>query len=126
MDHLRDGIGLRGYAGVDPLIAYQKEGFGLFEEMYSVMEKEVLSRVFKIEPVSDEEELQRRRGALGRYRAGARPGRTAQITPEGQENRSDAPPKLAPSRRQTPKVGRNQPCPCGSGKKYKFCCGKDQ
>jgi preprotein translocase subunit SecA len=105
MDHLKEGIGLRGYGQRDPLTEYKKEGFNLFAEMTDRIARETLMRLFKVQ-VREE-------------RAAERVPRPAPI----QYNRGDS---AAPqSVRRDGKVGRNDPCPCGSGKKYKKCCGLD-
>jgi preprotein translocase subunit SecA len=104
MDHLREGIGLRGYGQRDPLTEYKKEAYNLFEEMTARITTEVLSRLYKIQ-LRDEQRMERlsRRQRLLYNRAGSS--------------------AAEPQRRQRKKVGRNEPCPCGSGKKYKKCCG---
>lgn len=112
MDHLREGVGLRGYAQKDPLREYTKEGFEMFALMMEKFGLDVCSNLFKIRPVSDEEirrleeqrEREERRMVFGR----------------GEEGGEEA---KKPVRRTGKKVGRNSPCPCGSGKKYKKCCG---
>ena len=90
MDNLRDGIGLRGYGGRDPLVEYKIEGYGMFQEMMSAARAEILDMLLKVQVVTDQSPK-----SVG-LPAGA----------------------LA-------KAGRNDPCPCGSGKKYKKCCGKN-
>ena len=113
MDHLREGVGLRGYAQKDPLREYTKEGFDMFALMMDKFRMDVCSNLFRIQPASEEqiEELERRREleekkmVLGRG--------------EGAEEKA-----RTPIRRTQKKVGRNDPCPCGSGKKYKRCCGR--
>ncbi len=102
MDHLREGIGLRGYAQRDPLTEYKKEAFDFFEQMYMRISSETLSRIFKVQ-VRTEREVQR--------------------TEKNRNiiyNRGDGTDQTV---RKDKKVGRNDPCPCGSGKKYKKCCG---
>ncbi len=112
MDHLKEGIGLRGYGQKNPLQEYQKEGFAMFEEMVHKIQEDVVQKLFTIEVAREgaveELEVQRRpqRMVLSRGGEEAEPARVTQI------------------RRQGEKVGRNDPCPCGSGKKYKRCCGK--
>ncbi len=116
LDHLKEGIGLRGYGQRDPLQEYKRESFELFQAMKERVEDTILKTLFRLEPVSEEQlaEQQRRRRLAG-------PATRFQLS---------APPKEA-SGRQRPatvvrdgeKVGRNDPCPCGSGKKYKKCHG---
>lgn len=110
MDHLREGIGLRGYGQKDPLYEYKKEGFEMFSEMMERFNQEVCEKLFRVRPVSDVdvERLERRR-RIEQQRMVLSRG-------EGEERKR-------PVRREA-KIGRNDPCPCGSGKKYKKCCGR--
>ena len=110
MDHLREGIGLRGYAQKDPLYEYKKEGYDMFSAMMNRFKEEVCEKLFRVKPVSevDMERLERRR-RLEQQRMVLSRG-------EGEERK-------APIRRER-KIGRNDPCFCGSGKKYKKCCGR--
>jgi preprotein translocase subunit SecA len=109
MDHLKDGIGLRGYAQKDPLREYQKEGFEMFRELLDRIRTQTLSVIMRIRLVEDEEKpvlsLERKKEKLSYSSGDASPRRKAPDTAET-------------------KVGRNSLCPCGSGKKYKKCCGK--
>jgi preprotein translocase subunit SecA len=107
MDHLKEGIGLRGYAQQDPLIVYKKEGFELFQDMISRMKEETLGILFRIQ-ISEQDRI----AELGR------PREQKMIFSSG-----DEPEKKKPVKRAQKKIGRNAPCPCGSGKKYKKCCG---
>ena len=107
MDHLKEGIGLRGYAQQDPLIVYKKEGFELFQEMISRIKEQTLGILYRIqisEPQSIADLQQPKEQKL--------------VFSSG-----DEPAKKNPVKRAEKKVGRNAPCPCGSGKKYKKCCG---
>jgi preprotein translocase SecA subunit len=115
MDHLKEGIGLRGYGQKNPLQEYQKEGFEMFEDMVHRIQEDVVQKLFTVEIAREssvkqmemqQQQLQRQRMVLSH---GA--DRVA-------ENRAPS------AKRQGDKVGRNDPCPCGSGKKYKRCCGK--
>ncbi len=106
MDHLKEGIGLRGYGQRDPLKEYQREGFDMFEEMIERIRQEtvgILLRLRLSEPAAAEELLAPEERPL--YFSG------------GEETAPDRTVK-----RETKKIGRNAPCPCGSGKKYKKCC----
>ncbi|MCE5301154.1 MAG: preprotein translocase subunit SecA [Spirochaetia bacterium] len=132
MDQLKEGIGLRAYAQKDPLIEYKKEGFQLFQKMIVDMEHEVIEFLFRVEVV-DQTQLSRRQRNTRLMES--RPEfnlPTAQGAPEPMDERemymntSESAQKVETVRRQSPKVGRNDPCPCGSGKKYKKCCGKDE
>lgn len=111
MDHLKDGIGLRGYGQRDPLKEYQKEGYEIFLDMSYRIKEETVRNLFLVRLAgSDEmEELNAQREQEMQLSYGDSPG-------------GDGKPKTV--RRQAEKVGRNDPCPCGSGKKYKKCCGK--
>jgi preprotein translocase subunit SecA len=109
MDHLKEGIGLRGYAQQNPLIVYKKEGFEMFQDMISRIQEQTISILFRIQP--------------------AEPEKIEQIHKPKEQNlifsgSGDEPLKKKPVRRANEKTGRNDPCPCGSGKKYKKCCGK--
>jgi len=123
LDHLREGIGLRAYGQRDPLVEYKRESYELFESMWESIEDQVVMFLFHAEPAEDMQLGQRRVAATvshpdaqGMAAERARQERVAN-TPVGQP----AAPKTV--RRAQPKVGRNEPCPCGSGKKYKRCCG---
>ena len=109
MDRLKEGVGLRGYAQQNPLQAYQKEGFGLFGEMIDRIESESIRKLFTVQLVRDEdvERLEEER-------------KPAPMT-LSHGAVSDIPKEPV---RAADKVGRNDPCPCGSGKKYKRCHGK--
>ena len=112
LDHLKEGIGLRGYGQKDPLIEFKKEAFILFEDMMNRIDTETVRFLFLMQPAKPEEQAerierkQRRAQQELQYSAGA-----------GQQ---EAPQPV----RAGAKIGRNDPCPCGSGKKYKKCCGK--
>ena len=108
MDHLRDGIGLRGYGQKDPKQEYKREGFELFSELVYTI-KENTMRAFshlRIEAEVRDEEFQHEQSDDLEYKgADADGNKPKQVVKE-------------------PKIGRNDPCPCGSGKKYKKCCGR--
>jgi preprotein translocase subunit SecA len=108
MDHLKEGIGLRGYAQQHPLVVYKKEAFEMFQEMVSRIKEEILTILFRIQVAHSEvfDDIQQ-------------PREQNLIFSHGDEVE-----KKQPVRRSETKVGRNDPCPCGSGKKYKKCCGK--
>ena len=110
MDHLRDGIGLRGYGQKDPKQEYKREGFELFQQLiYSMRDAAIraLSRVQIRSEVREQEFQHKDETANMQYSGGS----------------AEEEHKKEPKRRAAPKVGRNDPCPCGSGKKYKKCCG---
>ncbi len=102
MSHLREGIHLRGYAQEDPLRAYTMEGFDLFDEMLQRIDKDISIFLLKAEI---------------RQNIERKPVSKKQVTNEKSEETKKVPKK-------SEKIGRNEPCPCGSGKKYKQCCGK--
>jgi preprotein translocase subunit SecA len=106
MDHLRDGIGLRGYAQVDPLREYQREGYDMFMDLIHRIQADSVGTLFHLQVQPHHEPPPE-----------ARP----KATPMAYSHGDSAP---QPKQRQNKKVGRNDPCPCGSGKKYKKCCGK--
>ena len=113
MDHLRDGIGLRGYGQKDPLIEYKREGFDLFAGMMERVKSDTLERLFHVQAVRHE----------GEQSAPPQPI-PQRPQPKLTLNRGDEPVAApAPAQRTEEKVGRNDPCPCGSGKKYKKCHG---
>ncbi len=108
MDHLKEGIGLRGYGQKDPVREYQKEGYDMFMEMVYRIKEDSLQKLCIVQVQSDEEvkqiqEKQKKDYAMSR-------------------GRDDAAPTTVT--RKSEKIGRNAPCPCGSGKKYKHCCGR--
>jgi preprotein translocase subunit SecA len=119
LDHLKEGIGLRGYAQRDPLNEYKKESFELFSAMKERVEDTILKTLFRLQPVSEEQMAEERR------RRTAPP--PAAATPKFQFSApaKSSGPVAQPSARKLPKVGRNDPCPCGSGKKYKKCHGAE-
>jgi len=110
IDHLKEGIGLRGYAQQNPKEEYKREAYSLFVQMMGRIRQEVLHKLFLIQLVQDDD--------VERLEAEQR--RRKVIT-----NRSDEEDRVSkPITRDEEKIGRNDPCPCGSGKKYKKCCGK--
>jgi preprotein translocase subunit SecA len=110
LDHLKEGIGLRGYGQRDPLVEYKKESFGLFQEMMERIQDRVVKYLWKLEVAQRSDVPVRQR---------------LPEMPRQQAFSYSAPPKEAPQpiKRRDEKVGRNDPCPCGSGKKYKKCHG---
>ncbi|MFQ5738086.1 MAG: preprotein translocase subunit SecA [Acidobacteriota bacterium] len=114
MDHLKEGIGLRGYGQKDPLVEYKRESFILFEEMLDRIDSETLRYLFLMRPVAEEvgeeEQLFLRR----------RRRQQAELQFVGGDGREQARPQPV---RVAQKIGRNEPCPCGSGRKYKKCHG---
>ena len=122
MDHLKEGIGLRGYGQKDPLIEYKREGYEMFEAMQGRLSTDAIEYLMKVQVAVEPERAAR--GAEPSELPLAPPGdgrrrREREMTP-GRSLRPAAAPAVAAPRA---KVGRNDPCPCGSGKKYKKCCG---
>jgi preprotein translocase subunit SecA len=120
IDHLKEGINLRGYGQKDPLVEYKKESFSLFEQMLDRIDSETARALYHLQVTVEEEPQQRlqqrrpRRGQVTYTKA------NASAAAAGDE--SGVPRTFVSA---APKVGRNEPCPCGSGKKYKKCCGSD-
>lgn len=108
MDYMEEGIGLQAYGHKDPLVEFKREGHAMFSAMVETVKEEVVEYMFKIRLAEESEEQQPRRRRPQHVR------RTAQ------DEAADS----APIHRDGVKVGRNDPCPCGSGKKYKKCCGR--
>ena len=111
MDHLRDGIGLRGYGQKDPLIEYKREGYDLFAGMMERIKSDTIERLFLVQAVREGE------------RSATPPPAISRPQPKLTLNRGDEPVSTQTAHRSDDKVGRNDPCPCGSGKKYKKCHG---
>ncbi|MBW8035123.1 MAG: preprotein translocase subunit SecA [Planctomycetes bacterium] len=123
MDHLKEGIFLRAYAERDPKIEYKQEGFRMFSEMLETIDDRVTDTIFKVRL---EAGVQRRNvwnvsntehAEVDQFSMAERQ-RAAAVAPQGER-------KVKQIKLETPKVGRNEPCPCGSGSKYKKCCGKN-
>lgn len=113
IDHLKEGIGLRGYGQKNPLIEYKRESFSAFQIMIGEIKWDIAQRIFRMKPDNStiemieeiEEEKEKELDSL-------QLGGPSEVS------------KPQPAKRAAPKVGRNEPCPCGSGKKFKHCCGK--
>jgi preprotein translocase subunit SecA len=121
MDGLREGIGLRGYASRDPKLEYQREGYALFEEMNARIDTQAIELVFKFALPQPPGEIARRSSRLAEPADGG-PGPLAQPSRVGPRAVAGRPGAAAKGGK-VGKVGRNDPCPCGSGKKYKKCHG---
>jgi preprotein translocase subunit SecA len=127
IDHLKEGIGLRGYGQRNPLLEYKREGFDLFVDMLERVREDAVRKLFAVQ-VREEEEVPSLEDALGPRVFMIRgamegPGRSAPEPPRPAPSMAGPPPST-PVRREGRKIGRNEPCPCGSGKKYKHCCGR--
>ncbi len=114
LDHLKEGIGLRGYGQRDPLNEYKRESFELFESMKERIEDDIIQKLFRYEPMTEEQMIEQRQ----RQQRAAAPRIELSAPPK-----VEGPQRPQPSAKQDVKVGRNDPCPCGSGKKYKKCHG---
>ncbi|MBP5435451.1 preprotein translocase subunit SecA [bacterium] len=108
MDHLREGIGLRGYGQKNPKLEYKREGFAMFNDMMDSIYTESIKRLFSVQVVTEE--------AVEKFEK-----KEQKKEAEVQKN-TTAPVEKEPTKRTTPKIGRNDDCPCGSGKKFKRCC----
>ncbi len=120
MDHLKSSIGLRGFAEKDPKMEYKREGFRMFEEMLSNVRDKVTDIIFKAQLGGEDE----RRSVWNISNAAH--DDFSQFS--AQQQAAQAPQgdiKIKTIKHEVPKVGRNDPCPCGSGKKYKKCCGRE-
>ena len=136
MEHLRDGIGLRGYGQRDPKQEYKKEGYDLFVSMMATTNSNVASKLFKVQVRKETDveqletqDLQRHQKAeqelVLRHGAEVNPGADDEIEAAGGTPSARPPAQrvIEPQRRSGPKIGRNDPCPCGSGEKFKKCHG---
>jgi preprotein translocase subunit SecA len=142
LDHLKEGIGLRGYGQRDPLVEYKKESFALFQAMKDRVEEEIVRYLWRLTPVAGDDAA----GTTAPIRPAAPRRPPQQMTLNSPQSAppaspfgairgntgGQAPPRPARTggddvikqvKRDEPKVGRNDPCPCGSGKKYKKCHG---
>jgi preprotein translocase subunit SecA len=129
IDHLRTGIGLRGYAQQDPLIAYKKEAYNLFTELINLVQRQVVYSIFKIgltEQFAPTVMQQNNVQMSAPEKSGDKENRWGTNAMEkevkSRETKDNIPEKVVDA--EGNKVGRNDPCPCESGKKYKKCCGK--
>ncbi len=117
MDHLRAGIGLRGYGNRDPKQEYKREGYDMFTTMMDNIKANVIEKTFHVR-IENKDDVQRI--AVPRRMTRVVEGRGAM---GGEPREAASTEKPTTVKREAPKVGRNDPCPCGSGKKYKKCCG---
>ncbi len=125
MDHLKEGIGLRGYAQKNPLQEYKKEGFSMFEAMVERIHQETVQKLFTVQ-LSREEDLGRLEASRRQESSQIVMSGGGEGTPTGAAGGQGEPQRQArpvTQRRDGDKVGRNDPCPCGSGKKFKKCHG---
>ena len=114
LDRLKEGIGLRGYGQRNPLVEYKRESFEMYQEVHERICGEVVRYAFQLEPMSQEE----RQAQLAQQKAETKRVQRVAAAAGGPS------PSTETVIRQKKKVGRNSPCPCGSGRKYKKCCGR--
>ena len=112
MDMLRQGINLRAYGQRNPLVEYKLEGYNMFEEMIHQIQTDIAKLMYRVSVVTDEQRQ------LEDHL------RSAQASHGGEVSAAEAAPAKTPVRADN--IGRNEPCPCGSGKKYKNCCGRNK
>jgi preprotein translocase subunit SecA len=136
MEHLRDGIGLRGYGQRDPKQEYKKEGYNIFVGMMATTSSNVISQLFQYKVMRETEvermeREERARAEAAQQRLQMRHGSEVEGEGDGEEQAakpSTPPPRkpqvVAPVKREGPKIGRNDLCPCGSGLKFKKCHGE--
>jgi preprotein translocase subunit SecA len=129
MDSLREGIGLRGYGQRDPLIEYKREAYQMFEELIERIKEEVAELIFKVQ-VSVRPSVERVQDKM-QYKKVSQPALVGTGSKNADSRRSGGiysgkSKDFKGNREFKVKVGRNDPCPCGSGKKYKYCCGKNR
>ncbi len=140
MDYLKEGIQLRAYGQRDPLLEYKQEAHKMFFEMEDSVRQKIVENLFRVQIAKKEKEkeaflpaqqelVHNERSALREARKMAEDTTLTSAAPppgqalgEARREANGAP--QAPFKRKTPKVGRNDPCPCGSGRKYKKCCGR--
>ena len=117
MDHLKEGIGLRGYGQKNPLNEYKREAFQLFTGVIHTIKQQTVSHLFRVRVV-DPVEVERLEEERRRKQAEEQERLLSRHLAEGDQGGQQ------PVRREGDKIGRNADCPCGSGKKYKKCCGR--
>ena len=131
MDQLKEGVGLRAYGQKDPLIEYNRDGYQMFSVMMAGIKESVIPVLLRMEAVHRDERpvpledmrLRQYQESRPEFTLGATQAPVAEV-PVGAAQEPAAPPPPQTVRRKFPKVGRNEPCPCGSGKKYKHCHGQ--
>ena len=120
LDYLRQGIHLRGYAQKNPKQEYKREAFELFAQLLDVVKMEVTRVLMTVRIQSQDEAAAGRRGDRG----AGRPHHQRELHPPQRRRQRRQPTRPTPGAANIPRVGRNDPCPCGSGKKYKQCHGR--
>lgn len=120
MDYMEEGIGLQAYGQKDPLVEFKREGHDMFSAMIQQVQEDVVEYMFKVRFVDESEKQE----SSSRQRAPRRPAsRSPKRTQKSAPAQAGGNSPNMPARKESGKVGRNDPCPCGSGKKYKKCCG---
>ena len=123
MDELKNGIGLRAYGQKNPVVQYRMEGFDMFDEMINDIKIEVVKILLHVQRKGN---ARRTQTVTITGEGFAEDGNAIQMQADSKgEKPVEAKVVRTPITNAEPKVGRNEPCPCGSGKKYKNCCGKD-
>ena len=127
MDHLKEGIGLRGYAQRDPLVEYKREGYSLFTNTMEQLADDVVEKLMRVQIKIEEEAEEAMNLESTKVKQPVTMGH-GELSAFSKGSQAQQPRVQAGTggivQRRVPKVGRNDPCPCGSGKKYKKCCGK--
>ncbi|MBI3598082.1 MAG: preprotein translocase subunit SecA [Nitrospirae bacterium] len=119
MDYLKEGIGLRGYGQKEPLSEYKREGFDMFMAMIDRIKRGAVEQLFRVQPPQETVTTAAKKSAPAAGDVPSQKFRTLQL------GRGEAPqPQTPVTHKNEPKIGRNDPCNCGSGKKYKKCCGR--
>jgi preprotein translocase subunit SecA len=139
LDNLREGIGLRAYGQRDPLVEYKREAFDMFDQMSDSVKEEAVELLFRVQQVHETKPVNPVEESKAQYlHPEAGPLETQSMSPAKLPRgmgapspfspRNEAPDDQAPApiKRAHEKVGRNDPCSCGSGKKYKKCCGVNE
>jgi len=128
MDHLRSSVGLKGYAQMDPKVEYKREGMRLFDTMWDSIGERVTDLIFRMESFNEDfirSTWVDARASQADASAAARESSMQSDTPSQRaaaSSEGDRETRVDPIRKNEPRIGRNSPCPCGSGKKYKSCC----
>ena len=127
MDYLRSAVGQRGLAAVDPKVEYKREGMRMFEDLWTAIGERTTDLIFRMEQLDEGFVNETWSGASASQAEAESMATMESQTAEASTNSSqssDA--KMEPIRNREEKIGRNDPCPCGSGKKYKQCCLKNR
>ena len=121
MDHLRSAVGLRGWAQIDPKVEYKREGMRTFEVMWTSIGERVTDLIFRMEQLDENFVGSTWKQATAVHEEAPSTSEIARQQQQAIDSSEGGDKKIEPIRNRNPKVGRNDPCPCGSGKKYKNC-----